>query len=78
MKANIISYSTGIVVAGVFLLIVLTPPCAFNFLPFALHEAFFREVMKESHFIIAFDILVSIVLSFLAFKLTKRIIKKIN
>jgi len=32
MKINIVSYSIGIIVAGVFLLSVLTPPSAFNFI----------------------------------------------
>jgi len=75
MKTNIISVSVGLITASIFLVLVLTPPSTFNLLPFSLHESLFRDVIKESSFIVMFDVLVSVIIFFLVKKLVKKLME---
>ena len=76
MKTNIISVSVGLITASIFLALVLTPPSAFNLLPFSLHESLFRNVIKESSFIVMFDVFVSVIIFFLVKKIVKMLMEK--
>lgn len=45
-----------------FLICALRPGCGFNFIPFALHQALFRDTLDESVFIYFFDVIIAILL----------------
>lgn len=52
---------------------IIKPPSFFNFLPFAIHENFFRGIVGERLFIIVFDLLFAILLFFVFNKVFKKI-----
>ncbi len=54
-----------------FLTCTLRPGCGFNFIPFALHQALFRDTLDESTFIHVFDVVIAILL----FVLIRHLIK---
>ena len=53
-----------------FLSCALRPECGFNFIPFAIHQALFRDTLDESTFIHAFDVIIALLL----FVLIRRLI----
>ena len=50
-------------------------PGIFNFIPFSIHEAFFRGLIEEYKFVIVFDTVILILLYLFLFKLVKRKMK---
>lgn len=80
---NIIAALIAFAISIFFLLSVLTPPSYFNALPFAIHQAFFKEVtsdgevfntIEESTFIKVFDIIIALLIFWLVYALSKRIL----
>ena len=67
----IISVIIGI---GLFI-IIITHPSFINFIPFALHEAFLKEIVSEGIFIIMFDILISCISAYFSYKILKKLIR---
>ncbi len=50
---------------------LITPSSFFNFLPFAIHDNFFRNIVSEALFIIIFDLLCSVILFYVFYKVLK-------
>ena len=83
---NPVATLVALVISGVFLYSVLTPPSIFNFLPFAIHEALFLQVtengvsssIEEGTFIKIFDTVVAILLFWLIYAVVKKIISMVN
>lgn len=83
---NPVAILVALVISGVFLYSVLTPPSMFNFLPFAIHEALFLKVtengvsssIEESTFILVFDTIAALLLFWLVYVVTKRILSMIK
>jgi len=66
MKKKIIPIGVSLAVAAAFLVIVLTPGgCAFNLIPYEIHESMRPSEMSESSFIKMFDVIFAIALFFL-------------
>jgi hypothetical protein len=56
---------------------ILTPPSPFNFIPFALHYSIFSGTgIKESTFIIAFDLMVLAILFLLFNRMVRKKLKE--
>jgi hypothetical protein len=68
MKRNIIAALLSGIITAMFLYAVLIPPSAFNFIPFALHQAFFQNSVEEASFIRVFDVIIGIILFWLLYK----------
>jgi hypothetical protein len=75
MRKNILPIILSAAIAIIFLYIVLTPPSAFNMIPFAIHEWLFKGIIKEVTFIVIFDIITSVILFFIGFYIFRRIVK---
>ena len=68
MSRKIIPTGVALACCAAFLMLVLAPGgCAFNLLPYEIHESVSRGGENESQFIRIFDILVSIGLFFFVF-----------
>ncbi len=59
-RAKVVPLGVALIGATTFLIFVLTPGCAFNFLPYELHESMRPTRIQEAAFIIVFDIIFSI------------------
>lgn len=70
-KKNIISLIIAIIISGVFLWAVLTPPSLFNFLPYQIHEGMKSDKISENLFIKIFDICSAIIVLILSYILTR-------
>lgn len=83
---NPIAALVAVLIAGTFLYSVLTPPSMFNFLPFAIHEAFFLKVtengvsssIEEGTFIKIFDTAVAVLIFWLAYIVAKKVMDMIK
>ncbi len=82
-NTNIIAALIACAISIFFLLSVLSPPGYFNFLPFAMHQAFFKEVsaegevfntIEESTFIAVFDTITALLIFWLVYAFTKRVL----
>lgn len=73
-RKKILVVLISLVVSGMFLWAVLTPPSVFNMLPFAIHEAVSPGGNSEQVFIIVFDLLFALLLFIGSFWLTKKIL----
>jgi hypothetical protein len=51
-------------------------PGVFNMIPFAIHESCCRDFIKESNFIIGFDIIFLLILYLAIYKVIKKILNK--
>ncbi len=71
MKINILAIIISIVLSGAFLIYVLIPPSAFNYIPFFIHQSVLKSLIDEALFIKIFDVLVSILLMFIIYKVAK-------
>lgn len=77
-RLQFLSILISMFISGGFLYLVLNPPSAFNFIPYLIHEAFFRDVTAESTFIVIFDIIFAIILVWPINMIIRRIIFKIS
>lgn len=79
IKINFIAALISVIIAGFFLYSVLTPPSMFNFLPFAIHEAFFlNSSIEEGTFIKIFDIIMSVLIFWIVYLAVRKIITAIK
>ena len=77
MKINFLSTSIASAVTIVFLFSVLSPRgCAFNFLPYLLHEGATKSGEGESAFIRIFDFIFGSLIFLAIYKLTNRLTRK--
>jgi hypothetical protein len=77
MAKKVIPIGIALLICAVFLLLVLAPGgCAFNFLPYLIHEGTSKDGAGESQFIKGFDILFGLLLFFLVYKLMKIMLLK--
>ena len=58
------------------LMTVFSSSSAFNLLPYMLHEDFILTSISETNFIIGFDIIFSILLFFVVYKVSDRILAR--
>jgi hypothetical protein len=80
MKNKIITILVAVVITAGFLYWTLIPPSIFNFIPFSIHQAFFKQVtengeviniVSESIFVKLFDVFVSLIVFWITYKLSK-------
>jgi hypothetical protein len=80
MKNKIIIVLIAVVITAGFLYWTLTPPSIFNFIPFSIHQAFFKKVtengeviniVSENSFIKLFDVFISLIVFWITYKLSK-------
>lgn len=71
VKSKIWAAIIALLIAGIFLGLVLTPPSVFNMLPSAIHEAVNPEGEGNSEqvFIITFDVIVALLLLLLSYRM---------
>lgn len=75
-KKNAVSNLIGLIIAAIFLYLALTPPSLFNLIPFAIHQALISDgFIKESTFIIIFDIAFAFLIFYLISKLGQKLIE---
>jgi hypothetical protein len=63
----------SVILGALFFWFIITPPSFINFIPQALHESFFRNIIKEGTFIIVFDLLISCGVAYFLFRILKRL-----
>ncbi len=73
MLRSVLTWLGSAIVPVLFLSCALRPGCVFNFVPFAIHQAFFRDALDEYIFIVAFDIAVALLLFFLSQSAIRRL-----
>jgi hypothetical protein len=61
---KVISMLLSLLVGVVFYAFVLRPPSTINFIPFAIHQQFFSNIINEYVFILIFDILLVLFVAF--------------
>ncbi len=64
MARKVLIWCGSAILPILFLNCALRPGCAFNFIPFGIHEALLRGTIDEGIFIITFDIAFAVVLFF--------------
>lgn len=74
-RKNIVSLVIAVIISGVFLWAILTPPSLFNFLPYQIHEGMKSEKISENLFIKIFDICSAIIVLILSYILTRNFLK---
>lgn len=74
MKINLLALLLAVLISIGLLVFALTTPSAFNFLPFAIHQAIFRDVIMEKSFIVIFDILTALFLVWFFYKILTRFV----
>lgn len=62
MKRKLIVWLASAFLPVLFLVLALRPGFGFDFIPFAIHEAFFRDAMDEWAFIVSFDLALALTL----------------
>lgn len=75
-KVKIWAFIIALILAGLFLWMVLTPPSVFNMLPFAIHEAIDPSGVSEKTFIIVFDIITSFLILLGGYRILLNVLKK--
>ncbi len=76
MNKKILVIVLAIAVVGLYLFMVLYTSSGLNFIPYLIHEAISPGGAGETNFIIVFDVLFSILLFWLAYKLFDRVLKE--
>jgi len=77
MAKKVIPIGIALLICAVFLLLVLAPGgCAFNFLPYLIHDGMSKDGAGEGQFIKGFDILFGLLIFFLVYKLLKIMLLK--
>jgi hypothetical protein len=74
MKTKRISVLISVVISVAFLWFVLSTPNAFNMLPFIIYDMLDRGGEYENIFIATFDVVVSIIMMAIVYKLSNAII----
>lgn len=76
MRATkVVSLFFAIIIASLFYYLIRQPNLGFNFIPYLIHQEFFRKTIKESTFILVFDILISLFLFVLSYVLLSKWIR---
>jgi hypothetical protein len=77
MTKKVIPIGVALIICAVFLLLVLSPGgCAFNFLPYLIHEEMSKGGAGESQFIKGFDILIGAAIFLIVYKIAKIVLLK--
>ncbi len=78
MLAKLWASIIAVLISGLFLWWVLTPPNVLNMLPFAIHEAINPGGSSETSFIVVFDVIIALLLLVFSYKYAYRYIVKSN
>jgi hypothetical protein len=76
MQRHLIHFGLACILPIAFLLWSLRPGCSFNFIPFAIHESAFRNVISESTFIRTFNTAIAVLLLALCMQMVRGAVKK--
>lgn len=71
MKFNLIFLIGSLFFAGLFFYFLITPPSVFNYFPYLIYHGLGIEIINESQFIRIFDLIFSLIVSFLIFRFMK-------
>jgi hypothetical protein len=74
---KVLPIGIALIICAVFLLLVISPGgCAFNFIPYLIHEGMSKGGAGESEFIKGFDIVVGVAISLIVYKIVKMMLVK--
>ena len=76
IKSKAWSCIIAILISGLFLWLVLSPPSVFNMLPFAIYEAINPGGPSESTFIIVFDVTIALLLLIFSYRIAYKQMEK--
>jgi small-conductance mechanosensitive channel len=77
MTKKVIPLGIALVICTIFLLLVLSPGgCAFDLLPYLIHEGMSKGGGGESQFVVGFDILFAVAAFLIVYKIARIVLLK--